>query len=349
MKNILLILPFLVIFSCSQSNDTHSSKNPTEVALEYVKFEANFDTEGMKKLLSNEDRDSFIPNDLSSMSELIDLEVLADARKMLALQVKYEVLSSEKSEKTAQVKINMISPNLMAAMGEIMAASFKDVFSESENDKTEDVENSLELKIEELAQSKDLPTLEVEKIINLIFEDGEWRVFKNFKLEKILADAKKLENQKEFAKAMTLVSSAMEIDPYNKEANNLASTLQDKIGIEKIKADYFSKIEIFEFESKYFESILYGKVPGIKFALKNNGDKTLNKVQVKVYFLDNDGLAIAEDTYTPVNNGTWCFSDCDPLKPNYIWRHGDQFYKKDTLGPEWSGKATIEIADIEFE
>jgi hypothetical protein len=353
-KSLAIALSVMFIFSCSDNPagiSSKASKSPDEVALEYIKHEAAFNNKGMKQLLTNEDKDSFRPLDLGAASEFMDPKTIIEARKMFAPYIKYEILSSEVMETRAQIKINTVAPNLLSAVTQILATSMQSVFAEPEDDESsKDDASLLEDKIGELAKSGDLPTVEIETVINLVFEENEWRVFQNFKLKGILADAQKFESEKDYAKAMTKVSTALEIDPMNDEANNMAVSIQEKINIEKIKSEYFSKVEIFEFEARIFNKSSYSDgTPGVTFALKNNGDKTLSGVTVKVYFLDFDGRPIAEKSYSPVRSSIFCYSDCDPLKPNYVWRQGDNFYSIDTLGPEWSGEATIEIEDIEFE
>jgi hypothetical protein len=59
-------LSFLFIFSCSENSEvteSNASKGPAEIALEYVQLQSNYDTEGVKALLSNEDKSYFKPSE----------------------------------------------------------------------------------------------------------------------------------------------------------------------------------------------------------------------------------------------------------------------------------------------
>ena len=352
MKNLTLFLSILFIFSCSENSavtESNASKGPEEIALEYLQLQSNYDTEGVKALLSNEDKSYFKPSEYG-LSEFIDNKSLTEIREAFSPYIKYRIQSSEIQDTTSQITIIQSSPDLTALMGKFLQASMASALANLGDGESSDNSKELIASLQnELSKDNDLPRLEVEKVVNLVLEDGEWRVFQNLKLETIMIDARELEKEKDYAKAMTKVSTALEIDPMNDEANNMADSIQKKIDEERAKTDYFSKIEIFEFEARIFNKSSYSDgTPGVKFALKNNGDKTLSDVDVLVYFLDSDGRPIAEETFYPVRSSDYCYTNCDPLKPNYVWRQGDKFYSIDTLGPEWSGEATIEIKDIQF-
>ena len=352
-KYFVATLSIFLIYSCSENtieNKPSISKGPKEIALEYVQLQYNYDSEGVKALLSNEDKSYFKPSDYG-LSELIDNKSFTEIREAFSPYIKYRIQSSEIQDKTAKITIIQSSPDLTGLMRKFLQASMASVLGNLGDGDSSDNSNELIASLQnELSKDNDLPRLEVEKIVNLVLEDGEWRVFQNLKLETIMIDAREFEKEKDYAKAMTKVSTALEIDPMNDEANNMADSIQEKIDEERVKTEYFSKIEIFEFEARIFNKSSYSDgTPGVTFALKNNGDKTLSDVDVIVFFLDSDGRPIAEKTFSPVRSSSYCYTNCDPLKPNYVWRQGDKFYTMDTLGPEWSGEATIEIKDIEFE
>ena len=332
--------------SVSEVDQVDEVMGPTEVALEFVRLRSTYDFIGTKALLSNEDKEYFTTNDLG-ISEYFDYESLTELLKIFEPYINYDVINTDIRENSAQIKINISTPDLTGLMGKFFRDSIGSLFSDT--NENSDLENKILSAIkEDSAQLNDLPRNVSEEVINLIRENGEWRVFENLKFKTILSDAKKLQIESEYAKAMTKIETALEIDPLNKEARNLADSIQEEIDKERLKLEYFSKIEILEFEAKIFNTSIGDGTPGVDFALKNNGDRTLSRVEVIVYFLDFDGLPIAEKSYTPVRSGEYCYTDCYILKPNYVWRDANKFYRADMLGPEWSGNATIEIKDIEF-
>lgn len=112
---------------------------------------------------------------------------------------------------------------------------------------------------------------------------------------------------------------------------------------------YSKKIKLYDLEAKYMESLLDGKVPGVTFKLKNEGDKSLSRVEVTVYFLDKDNNSIYEESFYPVNT-EGMFSDSKPLKPNYVWRmERGKFYSAKSAPDEWkSGNAKAEVTSVKF-
>lgn len=107
-------------------------------------------------------------------------------------------------------------------------------------------------------------------------------------------------------------------------------------------------LKLYDFTSKYYDTF-EGHVPGVEFKIKNNGNRTLSGVTVKVVFYDNNDKPIAEQEYYPVTSGG--FGDNNrPLKPNYIWQQDrDMFYQAKNVPTEWKeGKATASISKVEF-
>lgn len=110
-------------------------------------------------------------------------------------------------------------------------------------------------------------------------------------------------------------------------------------------------LKIYDLEGRYFDSILDGRVPGVDFKIKNDGDRTLNKVTVRVVFYDAQDKPIAEEEYSPVFVTSSGFGDNNkPLRPNYIWKQEQgQFYTAKSVPTEWkTGKVTATVTEIEF-
>lgn len=119
------------------------------------------------------------------------------------------------------------------------------------------------------------------------------------------------------------------------------------------EATYISNsLRLYEFEAKYYDSLLDGRTPGVDFKIKNEGDRTISSLTVKVVFYDADDQPIAEELYYPVNVGGFSMGNEDsPLRPNYIWQQErDRFYTAKNVPSEWSeGSARATITDIEFD
>lgn len=84
---------------------------------------------------------------------------------------------------------------------------------------------------------------------------------------------------------------------------------------------------------------------GVFGEIKNTGNRTLTEVEITIYYLDEYGNTIYEDTFHPVLISRWS-SDNKPLKPNYTEKFG---YGTDDVPSEWSKKIKVYITNIEFE
>lgn len=109
-------------------------------------------------------------------------------------------------------------------------------------------------------------------------------------------------------------------------------------------------LTVYDLDAHYFDSILDGRVAGVDFKIKNNGNRTLNRVTVRVVFYDAQDKPIAEEEYSPVLVTSSGFGDNKPLRPNYIWKQEQgKFYSAKSVPSEWkTGKATATITEIEF-
>jgi hypothetical protein len=110
-------------------------------------------------------------------------------------------------------------------------------------------------------------------------------------------------------------------------------------------------LELYDFEAKQIESVLNGEMPGVLFKLRNTGDRTLNRVEVTVYFKDAHGTIIAEEDFLPVLVSDYSFSgDNKPLKPGYVWQmERGKFYSAKSVPSEWEeGNAEAKVTDVEF-
>lgn len=96
---------------------------------------------------------------------------------------------------------------------------------------------------------------------------------------------------------------------------------------------------------------LDGRVPGVLFKIRNNGDRSLDRVEATIYFKDAAGRVIAEEDYHPVLVSEYSFSgDNKPLKPDYIWQmEKGKFYSAKKVPDEWEeGSIDASITDIKF-
>ena len=115
----------------------------------------------------------------------------------------------------------------------------------------------------------------------------------------------------------------------------------------KYISDY---MDLYDVESKYYDSYLHDSRPGVTFKIRNRGSRTLAKIEVTVYFMDRNGVVISEEDYFPVLEGSFS-SDSKPLRPNYIWQmERGKFYQAPNVPSEWKeGAVDAKITAIEFQ
>lgn len=169
----------------------------------------------------------------------------------------------------------------------------------------------------------------------------------------------KYEIRSAFQNAATTMS-----DAFNAPTSNGVTSSQSKTNAAKseksaakakkqaAKAQYIQQhLKLYDFHTKYMTSMLDGKVPGVTFKIKNEGNRTLNQVDVTVYFKNANGETISEASYTPVLVSEYSFGDDNkPLKAGYIWQmESGHFYSAKSVPSEWkSGSAIAKITDIKF-
>jgi len=108
---------------------------------------------------------------------------------------------------------------------------------------------------------------------------------------------------------------------------------------------------LYDVTARYYKTYTEDNMPGVTFKVKNAGDKTLNEVEVTIYFKDAQGNIIAEEDYHPVLITEYSFGDDKPLKPGYIFQmERGKFYKAENVPNEWQeGSIKAEISDINFD
>jgi len=163
--------------------------------------------------------------------------------------------------------------------------------------------------------------------------------------EKALADF-----NKNIASAFGVTPSSPNNEKVQSKPVSSKKAAEEKNKLLEIKQNYMKNIDLYDLEAKYYDTYSNKNVPGINFKLKNNGNKTLNKVEVTVYFKNKEGITIAEEDYNPVLVSTYSYGDNKPLKPNYIWQNEkDKFYQAKSVPNEWEeGNVTAKITDITF-
>ena len=167
-----------------------------------------------------------------------------------------------------------------------------------------------------------------------------------------MAEAKELRESRKLEGAIQKYEKVLELDSEMVDAKEGIGEVNAEIKQLEDKQAYIDNVVLYDLQSRYYDTYLEKKVPGVEFKIKNKGDRTLKEVEVTVYFKDPSGTIIAEKTYHPVLVTKYSFSgDNKPLKPNYIWQmESGKLYKADSVPSEWKeGSVSAKITNIEFE
>lgn len=115
------------------------------------------------------------------------------------------------------------------------------------------------------------------------------------------------------------------------------------------KMSYMEKVQITEFRAQRIDTSLKEGVPAVRISLKNIGDRSLDMVEVIVYFKDKDDQIIFEEDLHPVIVSEYS-SSTKPLKPGYVQEMEEgRYYIIESQLSEWAeGEATAKVTDIRF-
>lgn len=112
--------------------------------------------------------------------------------------------------------------------------------------------------------------------------------------------------------------------------------------MKKEKSAYIKKVVLRNIEVAkdiFDEDGVFGEV-------KNTGDKSLDEVEITIYYLDKNGNPIYEEKYYPVLVSDLSIGNADkPLKPNYSRKFG---YSTRDVPSDWARKVIIKVTDIKF-
>jgi hypothetical protein len=181
------------------------------------------------------------------------------------------------------------------------------------------------------------------------------------KREKKEAERKKVKVLKNEAQELLDSNKFKEAIAKYKDLSEITSGVEAaESGIEKAtktmnefteKMNYIEKVTITEFSAKRIDTYSKKAVPAVRISLKNNGDRSLDKVKVIVYFQDKNGNTIFEEDYHPVLVSKYSSgSDNKPLKAGYVKEmEKGKYYTLDSALTDWiEGKSVAKVVDVEF-
>lgn len=347
-NSILLLMTFsFLVFSCSNGS------SPSNVLNQYLDETFKLEYESAYSKLSNEDKS------IKSLQEYLgenDKGEFGFLAKTIADKSSFKIIEIEKDKNKAKAIVELTIPDGEKIAGELMVSLFSKMFSDDLD------EEEMASKMEEKYKDEEIPMTTKTDTMNLVKDEDGWKVFLNWKaeklkkekeekIEKLLSEAEELRKEKKLHGALDKYEQVLELDSKMVDAIEGKEETNGEIELFKEKQDYIKNVQLYDLQAKYYENMFSGNVPGVRFKLKNNGDRTLKEVEVTVYFKDKNGATISEEDYHPVLVSEYSFSDSKPLKPNYVWSMGKyKYYSAESVPSEWKeGAVTAKITNLEFE
>ena len=326
---------------------------PEEVLSAYFEAQKSGNFEAAYGLLSTADR-AFRSKD--------EYEKAFGIGGALAQAMTYKVQSVKLDGLKAVITVENTHPDVTAIIGPILAMALTGGDDEAKGKVRKAV-------IEKLA-SGNFPTATTVFTKTLIKEADEWRVYEGLEVKsratrlleegEQLARAKKYESaENRFEQVANIPGDAVK-DEREKGRKELAETeakaskelaeTEAKAEKEQRKQAYLKRLKLYDFETGLYDTYGDKRVPGVKFKLKNEGDLTLSRVEVTVYFKDATGKTIHEQSFVPVFVNSFGLDNRGPLKPGYIWElERGNFYAAKSVPTEWKpGAAEARITDLDF-
>lgn len=352
LKNWIAIILIFTMTGCEKIQEL-SQPSPGEIAITYMNALLDDNLVLAYSLVSSEDQTIKSAAEFGEEMSKNKSPIKSIFRPRFGFDVANVVITDD----SAKVFLKIKSPDLSILFEEYMAAILKMDSTSSKDD------DEVMTRIANKYNNNDLPIKETTEDFSLVRETGGWKMSLSWRSEKeakekskkvksLIGEATDLRKAKQLTSAVQKYEEIIALGGEMVEAQKLLEETKNEIALLQAKKDYISKVKLYDFKSKYYEQYSSKKVPGVDFKLKNNGDKSLTRVEVTVFFKDANGNIVSEEDYNPIIVTKRSFSnDNKPLKPGYIWQmERGTFYTAKNVPSEWKeGSATATITDIEFE
>jgi hypothetical protein len=116
--------------------------------------------------------------------------------------------------------------------------------------------------------------------------------------------------------------------------------------------EYAKNIQLYDVTAKYISTYSNEKLAGVRFKIKNNGQKTIVHLCVRVFYQGEDGKDVSEERFCPIlADNEFSMGDSKPLRPGYIWQQEpERFYTGKNVPAEWKeGAVTVRVDEVHLE
>jgi len=346
-----ILLVFVAVCSLSAC-DNNDFPAPDEVLTDYLLAVYTGQNEMAYEYVSSEDKSvkglkDYLAENKSRANPLA---------KAFVDDFEVRIVSLNQSDKNAAIKTSIILPDFKGMLKGLAQASGS---PEGGGIDPKKAVQMLKKKYEDAG----IPTVYKKESYQLVNELGAWKVHLDWQTEllqkareeriaKLLAEARELrKSNSSLEAAIEKYNEVLELDSSMVIAIHGIKDTELDIKERVAKQEYIKNVALYDLEAKFYKTFSERTVPGVKFKLKNNGDRLLGEVEVTVYFKDAGGTVIAEERYRPVLAMKKSYSgDQIILKKNYIWQMEEgNFYKAEAVPTAWKeGAVEAKVTNIKF-
>jgi LysM repeat protein len=251
---------------------------------------------------------------------------------------------------TATIAVTRTAPDIKAILGIIAGDASSTGFSEKDLKKLSAKEIRAKL------QGKEIPLMRIQETYTMIREGENWKVYldwkkqteeknKQDKIDALLSEANQLKRTNNLLGALDKYNQVLALDNDLPQAQAEKAEAEKEIKLLGEKRSYLKNIQLqnikIEKQKPRGSDTPKESITGV---IVNQGDRTLGRVKIAVYFLDREGKEI----------------DCPALATEFFFRDENQpltpmskrefgFTIEGYAPPSWAGKVTVKITDIEFD
>jgi len=251
---------------------------------------------------------------------------------------------------TATIAVVRTMPDVRAILNSIAGDASSAGFSEKD---------LLKLSAKEIRsklQGKEIPVMTTQETYTMIREAENWKIYfdwkkqieeksKQDKIDALLAEANQLKKINNLLGAVDKYNQVLALDNDLPQAQAEKAEAEKEMQMLQEKQKYFKNIEL---QNIRIEKQKTRRSDAIKESIVgtiiNQGDRTLGRVKIAVYFLDQDGKEI---DYPALATEFFFRDENQPLTPMSKREFG--FTIEGYSPPSWAGRVTVRITDLEFD
>lgn len=368
---ILILLPLgtLGISACDLLSGLGQA-SPEGVLENYLEATHAYDAATAYSKVTKDDQAAKTLAEFQAQLETLKASPFAPLRE----SIRFEIADVRLNGNSASALALITGPDLGVALSDIAGAGPGVAFGQTQ------ATAKLEDAIAQKTDGGHLPETTKTKTFQLRKGTDGWRVFLDWKAEKLAylerLEKEKAERERQAQEAKKAVEVQAKIDSLQHEAQEMYSedNLQEAFSLyrQMLELDFYNtaaekglnevnrrsavikyrrKIRLYDLQFGLYDTQQDGKIPGLSFKLRNDGDKTLTEVKVRASFLNRNGEVIARETLTPIRAGSTSANQSGTaLKPDEEWAmEPGLFFHTRTVPPDWdASKLEAEISDLKF-